>query len=204
MIGALGLLALPSVARAEAPAAAAAADDESSGPLAPRLSDVEPLMIPKMAAPPPAVVAPPLAVAPAPKPAPRRWGMFTGGVVLFALGYGGDIALTYSLGHAPMTTSLIPIVGPLVQMGQSWAVMPMTGGADAQKAAMLASINNLSQSVAYGVLAFDAVLQVAGLAMAVAGPLTKSHGKDRVGASSSPKISLAPGAGGRSALTVVF
>jgi hypothetical protein len=159
-------------------------------------------------APPPAAVPPAALAATPPKPtyhSERRWGLFSAGVSLFALGYAGDIALTYSIGHEPATTSLIPMVGPLVQLGQSWAIIQAPPGATPRTSAMIAYANSVAQTTATAVLAVDAVLQLAGMAMALAGPLSKARVRDRVAPASSSKLgmSLTPGAGG-GGLTLTF
>src|SRR5438105_3180486 len=79
-------------------------------------------------APQPAVIEPTPLAQPLPPPPrrdgrERRWGIFGGGVALFAAGYALDIGLSYGLGHDPAGTSLIPVIGPLVQMGDSWAMV---------------------------------------------------------------------------------
>lgn len=129
-------------------------------------------------APEPAVVSrPELTQAPAPPvERQRRWGLFGGGVALFAGGYALDIGLTYGIGHDPPALSLIPVIGPLIQLGDSWAMIPpaQTGNpqVDAQANPQIAQVNHTISSVAYAVLAVDFVLQLAGLTMAIVGAAT--------------------------------
>ena len=54
----------------------------------------------------------------------RRWSLFGGGLALFLAGWALDIGLSYGLGHNSAAESLIPVVGPLVQMNESWAMIP--------------------------------------------------------------------------------
>src|SRR6266850_6302186 len=76
--------------------------------------------------------------------------------------YALDIGLSYGLGHDPAGTSLIPVIGPLVQMGDSWAMVkpsqtgdPMVDGPANQR---IDEVNNTIQQAAYAVLAVDFVL----------------------------------------------
>jgi len=103
----------------------------------------------------------------------RRWGLFAGGAALFLGGYALDIGLSYGIGHKGAGTSLIPLVGPLVQMGESWSVVAPTntGNAevDAEANSRIASVNHTVQVAAYCVLAVDVAMQLAGATMAVVG-----------------------------------
>jgi hypothetical protein len=137
-------------------------------------------------APPPASLQPSAPAASAPELLPstsaaidqprthRRWGVFAGGVTLFLLGYGANIAITYGTDHQPATTSLIPVVGPLLQMTQSYSltstsVKTNNAQLDQQANAMIADVNRTVQTVAYVGLAVDCAMQLAGLVMAIAG-----------------------------------
>jgi hypothetical protein len=129
-------------------------------------------------APPPAVIEPTLTpVTPRPVPVShdreRRWGVLGGGIALFAAGYALDIGLSYGLGHDPAATSFIPVIGPLVQMGDSWAmVTPSTTGnaqVDGPANQRIDEVNHTIQQAAYAVLAVDFVLQLAGTTMIVVG-----------------------------------
>jgi hypothetical protein len=126
-------------------------------------------------APPPAVL-----LTPTPPPQPEyetrrehRWGLFGGGLALFLAGYALDIGISYGLDHHPAATAFIPVIGPLVQMGDSWAmVAPSNSGnaqVDAEANARIDSINHTIQTAAIAVLAVDFVLQLAGTTMAVIG-----------------------------------
>src|SRR6188474_88551 len=53
---------------------------------------------------------------------PRRWGLFSAGTTLFAAGYVADIGVTYGMGHANPAISLIPVLGPLIQLGDSYQI----------------------------------------------------------------------------------
>src|SRR5437667_9305407 len=43
------------------------------------------------------------------RPQPRRWGVFSAGVTLFAAGWAADIGVSYGMNHANPEISLIPI-----------------------------------------------------------------------------------------------
>jgi hypothetical protein len=129
-------------------------------------------------APPPAVVTAPraaLTVTPVDHSPgrERRWGLVGGGLALFLGGYALDIGISYGVGHSGAAESLIPIVGPLVQLNQSWAMVAPanTGNADvdAQANSRIASANHAIQVAAYAVLSVDCALQLAGAAMAIVG-----------------------------------
>jgi hypothetical protein len=103
----------------------------------------------------------------------RRWSLFGGGLALFLAGWALDIGLSYGLEHERAATSFIPVAGPLVQMGDSWAMVPRaaTGNAqiDAQAQPQIDQANHTIQSVAYAVLAVDFAMQLAGSTMMVVG-----------------------------------
>jgi hypothetical protein len=152
------------------------------------------------APPPPAVIEPPPPLPPPPPPprdAPgreRRWGLFGGGLAMFLVGYGLDIGISYGLGHNPAATSLIPIAGPLVQMGDSWAmVAPSNSGnpqIDGPANERIASVNHTIQTAAYAVLAVDFALQLAGATMVVVGVV------GRTPAYESRRVAVVPTANG--------
>lgn len=108
---------------------------------------------------------------------PRRWGLFGGGLALFSLAYAADAGATYGLGRDSASTSLIPFVGPLMQLSQPYTVVtaPTTGSPsiDAQTSDAANTVNKTVQIVAQVGLVLDFVLQVSGAVMAVAGPLTR-------------------------------
>jgi hypothetical protein len=109
----------------------------------------------------------------APPERTRRWGLFGGGLALFASGYALDVGLTYGLDHQPAGLSLIPLIGPLIQCGDSWAMIApaQTGNpqVDAQANPQIAAVNHQIQTVAYAVLALDFAIQLAGITMAIVG-----------------------------------
>ena len=121
----------------------------------------------------------------------RRWSLFGGGLGLFVAGYALDVGLTYGVGHQPAATSLIPLVGPLVQMGESWAMVPRvaTGNTqvDAQAQPRIDDANHTIQQVAYAVLAVDFAMQLVGATMAVVGIVGHDDARaDRVTVTISP------------------
>lgn len=104
--------------------------------------------------------------------------MFGGGLALFLVGYGLDIGASYGLGHQPAATSLIPIAGPLVQLGDSWAMIapsnsgnPMVDGPANQR---IDAANRAIQTAAYAVLAVDCAIQLTGVTLAIVGAVGRS------------------------------
>ena len=121
----------------------------------------------------------------------RRWSLFGGGLGLFLAGYALDIGLSYGLDHQPAATSLIPVFGPLVQMGDSWAMVPPSHSGNAQADATaqprIDDANHTIQQVAYAVLALDFAMQLAGSTMFVVGIIgNDDHKADRVSVSIAP------------------
>ncbi len=121
----------------------------------------------------------------------RRWSLFGGGLALLLAGWALDVGLSYGLGHEPASTSLIPVFGPLVQMGDSWAMVPpsKTGNAQIDAAAnpRIDDANHTIQQVAYAVLALDCAMQLAGSTMLMVGIIgNDEHKADRVSVSIAP------------------
>lgn len=121
----------------------------------------------------------------------RRWSLFGGGLALFLAGWALDVGLSYGLGHQPAAESLIPVVGPLVQMGDSWAMIAPSRSGNAQVDAMaqprIDAANQTIQQVAYAVLALDCAMQLAGSTMLVVGVIgNDDHKADRVSVSIAP------------------
>jgi hypothetical protein len=164
----------PLASSAPVATAAAPAVPSSAPSTPPPVVDLSP---PSGPAPPPAMLPPssPALTAPSPPAADRqrRWGLFAGGAAMLAGGYALDIGLSYGLGHPGAATSLIPIAGPLIQMGDKWNVVAKSNSGNAQvdqeANARIASVNSTIQTAAYCVLAVDAALQLAGATMAVVG-----------------------------------
>jgi hypothetical protein len=156
------------------PPARATEPPPAEPPPAPRPQlELAPASVPP--APPPAVL-PSSTSAPQPRAVEsreRRWGLFSGGLALFLGGYALDIGLSYGINHAGAGKSLIPIVGPLVQMGDDWSVVtPENSGnpqVDQQVNQRIDAVNHAVQTAAYCVLAVDFALQLAGATMAVVG-----------------------------------
>ena len=121
----------------------------------------------------------------------RRWSLFGGGLALLLAGWALDVGLSYGLGHQPAAESLIPVVGPLVQMGDSWAMIAPSRSGNAQVDAMaqprIDAANQTIQQVAYAVLALDCAMQLAGSTMLVVGVIgNDDHKADRVSVSIAP------------------
>jgi hypothetical protein len=176
-------------------------------------------------APPPALVAPPPAVI-APSPAEReptatvlvsqkpRWGLLGGGVALFVAGYAANLGLSYGLANPDASHALIPLVGPLVQLGDKWGIQsgPAKSGnvqVDREINSRTEQVNATIQTVAYVVLALDFTLQLTGAILAVVGGVTKhtsitvESGSPPVGRSS-VKWQLMPSPNGGSTVALTF
>ena len=108
-------------------------------------------------------------------PAPRRWGMFAAGMSVWAAAWAADVGVTYGMGHENPGWSLIPVVGPFIQLGDSYrladpnAVKTGNASIDAQSSAMINQGNQAYQTLVYTGLVLDAALQIAGVATAIAG-----------------------------------
>jgi hypothetical protein len=131
----------------------------------------------------------------------RRWGLFAAGLVLFLVGYGADIGLTYGFGHTPSYTSLIPIVGPFIQMGQSYGLdgPPINSGDpeyDRKITNQIDSGNSVIRSLVYAGLAVDAVLQLGGATMAILGATLKRPVRTYAVGPARPKVAVTPASGG--------
>lgn len=136
----------------------------------------------------------------------RRYGLMSGGLVLFAAGYAADAAVSYGFHHATASTSLIPLIGPLIQCGEHYGYsgpMVATGNADfdTQTNAQIAEASRLIAGVTYFGLALDFAGQLAGLVMAVVGAV--SHTSEHVPARAG-QLALVPSASGASTLVVRF
>jgi hypothetical protein len=138
-------------------------------------------------------------VSAADKPPPRRWGLFAGGLTLFTAAYVTDIGVTYGMGHANPGISLIPVLGPLIQLGDSYqlydpnAVKTGNPSIDQMAGQMIEQGNQMYQGVVITGLVLDAALQIAGVAMAIAGVSTRTRTPARLTSSA-----------GRAALSVSF
>jgi hypothetical protein len=108
----------------------------------------------------------------------RRWGLFAGGLTLFAVGWAADMGASYGLQNPNAWHSVIPLFGPLIQMGDKWSLNmtpPASGNPmiDAQVNQQVTQVNQTIQTAAYAVLAIDFVLQATGVVMAIVGATTK-------------------------------
>src|SRR6059058_6390837 len=107
-------------------------------------------------------------------PAPRRWGVFAAGMTLWAAGWSADVGVTYGMGHENPEWSLIPVIGPFIQLGDSYRLADpssvKTGNPtiDQQSSAMINAGNQAYQSLVYTGLVLDAAVQIAGVVTAIA------------------------------------
>ncbi len=148
--------------------------------------------------PPPVYVvppAPPLYIAPmAPRPmhyeTRPRTGLMVGGLVLFGVFWLTDVSITYGLGHNPAWESLVPLIGPILQMRDGLSTNPNSLTAPGY-------YNESSEAVARTFLAFDFVMQAVGLTMAIIGATTSKQVRV-YGESPGAKVrfALTPGPGG--------
>jgi len=166
--------------------------------------------------PPPAIVAPPVEVPTATvlvtkKP---RYGLVGGGVSLFLAGYAANLGMSYGLSNPDASHAIIPLIGPLVQMGDKWGITsaPANSGnaqVDKEINSRTAQVNDTIQTVAYVVLTLDFAMQLAGAIMAIVGGATKhtvvnvESGVPPVGRSS-VKWQLMPGPSGGSTVALRF
>jgi hypothetical protein len=125
-----------------------------------------------------------------------RWGLFGGGLALFLAGWAADVGAAYGVPGGVSSHAWIPLVGPLIQMGDKWGIDPKTmhtGNVqvDAQIDSRAAQVNSSIQDAAYAVLAIDFGLQLAGAVMAIVGVSTKTW-------------AIETGPSGRGAFTVRF
>jgi len=225
---ALTLVGLPSQrAQAEEPAPAAPATPAvpettppaPASPVAPEGSTapVE-APIPSATTPPPAVEPPPTEVAPtpgttltSPSALPKteivyrrpRTGLLVAGLVLFVTGWVTDIGFTYGYNHQPATTSLIPIAGPFIQMTEQYGLdgPPVNTGstdADARVNKNLDTANSTIRGLALTGAAICGVMQLAGLALTIAGIATKRKTTRyaHAGAAGKPATAVVPSASG--------
>ena len=108
---------------------------------------------------------------------PRRYGLMAGGLTLFAAGWVADIGVTFGTHHDTPNASLIPLVGPLIQCGESYGYhgpMVATGNAqfDQQQNAQIKSASDLIAGLTYAGLAIDFAAQLTGLTLAIVGAAT--------------------------------
>jgi hypothetical protein len=108
---------------------------------------------------------------------PRRWGLMSGGLSLFAVAYAADAGVTYGFHHDPAGVSLIPVIGPLVQMGDHYgyqgpSVTTPDPSFNKQTNDQIQSASTLISTVTYVGLAVDFAAQLAGVTMAIVGAAT--------------------------------
>jgi hypothetical protein len=138
---------------------------------------------------PPAKVEEPAKVPPPAMPPPpttptvkyvmkRRWGLFAAGTTLLVAAWMTDVGLTYGFGHQPGWTSIIPIVGPFIQMSETFGLQgpPINSGDpayDRKINGMIDDGNTIIRALVYTGLAVDVAFQLAGVTMMVCGATLK-------------------------------
>jgi hypothetical protein len=108
----------------------------------------------------------------------RRFDVLGGGLALLVAGYVIDIGASYGLAYPNAHYSLIPLVGPLIQIAdqQSLKIVPPSTGIqqfDNQLNSAANQANNSIQTAAYIVFSIDFAVQLAGAISAVVGAATK-------------------------------
>ncbi len=107
----------------------------------------------------------------------RRYGLMSGGLVMFSLAYVADAGVTYGFHHDPSGISLIPLLGPLIQCGDKYgyqgpAVTTGNAAIDKQMNDQIAQASTLISTVTYVGLVLDFAAQAAGITMAIVGAAT--------------------------------
>jgi hypothetical protein len=109
---------------------------------------------------------------------PRRFGLMGGGLALLVASWIADIGVAYGLHAGGSSRSLIPLVGPMIQLSDHYGYqgqIPTTGNArtDMQIAAQVGQANSLIQGITYAALGIDLALQLTGAALAIAGAVSR-------------------------------
>jgi hypothetical protein len=107
-----------------------------------------------------------------------RPGLLAGGIVLFVAGWVADIGFTYGYDHQPASTSLIPLVGPFIQLSESYgldgpAVNTGSAEADDRINKNLDRSNSTIRGLAITGAVVSGAMQLTGLALTIAGAVTK-------------------------------
>jgi hypothetical protein len=89
-------------------------------------------------------------------------------VVFFLLGYLADVAGTYAAGLNPTSLSLVPFAGPILQLSDHFGY-DAPAGIDPSIQAQIDQVNRLIQTAAQTALVIDAILQIGGATMVLAG-----------------------------------
>jgi len=115
----------------------------------------------------------------------RRWGVFGGGLFLFAASYGANVGVHYGLGLTGASRSAIPVAGPWLQIasGERYTTA-MTAGvpADVAAASGASDVARVIDGLATAALTLDGMLQAIGVLMALIGPATSTYTGHVIGA----------------------
>lgn len=116
----------------------------------------------------------------------RRWGLFGGGLFLFAASYGANVGVHYGLGLTGASRSAIPVAGPWLQIasGERYTTA-MTAGVppDVAAASGANDVARVIDGLATAALTVDGMLQALGVLLVLIGPSTSTYTGRVVGGS---------------------
>ena len=111
-----------------------------------------------------------------------RTGILVAGVALFVGGYLGDVGFTYGYDHQPAGTSLIPLAGPWLQLGQHYGLSgpPVDTGsleADARAQRTIDQANTTIRGLALSGQIISGLMQATGVVLVLVGAVLKKRGR---------------------------